>query len=359
LGVCASNVQVLTPENFDQIVGKGKPALVEFYAPWCGHCKNLEPKYEQLADAFQHAQDKVIIAKVDADGEGKPLGQKYGVTGFPTLKWFKAEGGEPENYEQGRELESLTEFITTKTGIKSKIPPKPVPAVLVLNAHTFDEVALDKSKHALVAFTAPWCGHCKNMKPVFETVASIFKPESDCVVANVDADSELNKPLATKYGVSSYPSLMFFSKDNKEEPETYEGGRTEEDFVAYLNEKCDTQRAVGGGLNDKAGRHPTLDDLASRFLDATSEVRQSILAEASKVSSEIGTTSKHYLRVMEKLVDGSEAYLNKELQRLKTILGKKTLAQSKVDELKRKYNVLNAFVKEVVDEVTGRADDEL
>ena len=51
---------------------------------YSGHCKNLAPKYEKLADAFQHAKDKVIIAKVDADGEGKPLGQKYGVTGYPS-----------------------------------------------------------------------------------------------------------------------------------------------------------------------------------------------------------------------------------------------------------------------------------
>ena len=49
-----------------------------------GHCKNLAPNYELLANAFEHAKDKVIVAKVDADGEGKPLGQKYGVTGFPS-----------------------------------------------------------------------------------------------------------------------------------------------------------------------------------------------------------------------------------------------------------------------------------
>lgn len=46
--------------------------------------QNLAPVYEQLADAFAHAKDKVIVAKVDADGVGKPLGQKYGVTGFPS-----------------------------------------------------------------------------------------------------------------------------------------------------------------------------------------------------------------------------------------------------------------------------------
>ena len=46
--------------------------------------QNLAPIYEQLADAFSHAKDKVIIAKVDADGVGRPLGNKYDVKGFPS-----------------------------------------------------------------------------------------------------------------------------------------------------------------------------------------------------------------------------------------------------------------------------------
>ena len=46
--------------------------------------QNLAPTYEQLGDAFAHAKDKVIIAKVDADGAGKPLGKEFGVTGFPS-----------------------------------------------------------------------------------------------------------------------------------------------------------------------------------------------------------------------------------------------------------------------------------
>jgi thiol-disulfide isomerase/thioredoxin len=46
--------------------------------------QTLAPIYEQLADSYSHAKDKVVVAKVDADGAGKPLGQKYGVTGFPS-----------------------------------------------------------------------------------------------------------------------------------------------------------------------------------------------------------------------------------------------------------------------------------
>lgn len=66
----------------------------------------------------------------------------------------------------------------------------------------------------------------------------------------MDADAKKNMPLAMKYEVGSFPTLMFFPKDNKK-GELYEGGRNEEDFVEFLNEKCGTQRAVGGGLNEK------------------------------------------------------------------------------------------------------------
>ena len=71
-----------------------------------------------------------------------------------------------------------------------------------------------------------------------------------CVVANVNGDDKKNAHINQKYGVSGYPTFKFFSKDNKD-GEDYEGDRREADIVAYLNEKCGTNRAVGGGLNDQ------------------------------------------------------------------------------------------------------------
>ncbi|KAI0058205.1 protein disulfide isomerase [Artomyces pyxidatus] len=340
-GAFASNVLELDPDNFDGIVGKGKPGLVEFFAPWCGHCKNLAPVYEQLADAYTHAKDKVIIAKVDADGVGRPLGQKYGVTGYPTLKWFNANG-EAEPYEGGRDLDALAAFITSKTGVKSNIKPPPPPATLILDSHTFDEVVFNKDHDTLVTFTAPWCGHCKNLKPKYEEVAKTFASEPNCVVANIDADAEANRPIATRYEIKSFPTIKFFPK-GKDEPVDYEGDRSEQAFVDFLNEKCGTSRAVGGGLNAKAGRETEFDSLASKFVVATGDARDALFKEASVLAAQIGPAAKHYVRVMEKVVNGTEDYVSKESKRLASILKKRTLSPAKLDEIQIKANILAAF----------------
>jgi protein disulfide-isomerase A6 len=71
-----------------------------------------------------------------------------------------------------------------------------------------------------------------------------------CIVANINGDEKKNADVNLKYGVTGFPTFKFFSKDGKE-PEDYDGDRTEDEIVAYLNEKCGTHRAVGGGLNDQ------------------------------------------------------------------------------------------------------------
>lgn len=157
--VAAANSAVidLIPSNFDKMVlESGKPTLVEFFAPWCGHCKNLAPVYEELAQAFAHAKDKVQIAKVDADSE-RGLGSRFNIQGFPTLKWFDGKNDSPEDYVNGRDFESLSSFITEKTGVnprkKMSLPSK----VQMLSDDSFPNI-IGGDKNVLVAFTAPWCG---------------------------------------------------------------------------------------------------------------------------------------------------------------------------------------------------------
>lgn len=157
LTTAASAVKDLIPSNFDEVVLKsGKPALVEFFAPWCGHCRNLAPVYEELGQLFASVEDKVTIAKVDAD-ENRSLGKRFGIQGFPTIKWFDGKSDKPVEYNGGRDLESLAGFVSEKTGIKPKGLKKEPSLVQMLSDQSFNKV-VGGEKHVLVAFTAPWCG---------------------------------------------------------------------------------------------------------------------------------------------------------------------------------------------------------
>ncbi|KAJ6390415.1 hypothetical protein OIU77_024598 [Salix suchowensis] len=110
-----SSVAVLTADNFNDIVlDENKDVLVEFYAPWCGHCKNLAPTYEKVAAAFKSEKD-VVVANLDAD-KYKDLAEKYGVSGFPTLKFFPKGNKAGEDYDGGRDLDDFVAFINEKSG---------------------------------------------------------------------------------------------------------------------------------------------------------------------------------------------------------------------------------------------------
>ncbi|CAK7242554.1 MAG: protein disulfide-isomerase precursor [Sporothrix thermara] len=104
-------VTIVVAKNYDDIVlDDTKDVLVEFYAPWCGHCKALAPKYDDLAAQYAASafKDKVVIAKVDATANDVP----DEIQGFPTIKLFAAgKKDEPITYSGSRTVEDLITFI--------------------------------------------------------------------------------------------------------------------------------------------------------------------------------------------------------------------------------------------------------
>nr|KJB49808.1 hypothetical protein B456_008G141100 [Gossypium raimondii] len=316
----ADDVVVLTEANFDKEVGQDRGALIEFYAPWCGHCKKLAPEYEKLGASFKKAKS-VLIGKVDCD-EHKSLCSKYGVQGYPTVQWFPKGSLEPKKYEGPRTAEALAEFVNTEGGTNVKIATLPS-NVAVLNADNFDEIVLDETKDVLVEFYAPWCGHCKNLAPTYEKVATAFKSEEDVVIANLDADKY--RDLAEKYGISGFPTLKFFPKGNKA-GEDYDGGRDLDDFVSFINEKCGTSRDAKGQLTSTAGILSSLDALVKEFVAASADEKKAVF---SKIEEEVeklkGSTARHgkiYLKAAKSCLEKGADYPNKEIERLQRMLDK-------------------------------------
>ncbi|KAF3323894.1 protein disulfide isomerase-like 1-4 [Carex littledalei] len=108
-----SHVVVLTDGNFSSFITKNKYVMVEFYAPWCGHCKILAPEYAAAAKDLAEEGAEVALAKVDATEESD-LSQKYDIQGFPTVLFF-IDGVRLE-YSGGRTRDTIVEWIKKKIG---------------------------------------------------------------------------------------------------------------------------------------------------------------------------------------------------------------------------------------------------
>jgi protein disulfide-isomerase A1 len=107
-------VKVVVSKTFDELVIKsGKNVFIEFYAPWCGHCKKLEPAWTELGETYL-SNESIMIAKVDATVNDID-DERFDVQGFPTLYFLSAKG-EVSKYEGARSIEELKKFVDEKIG---------------------------------------------------------------------------------------------------------------------------------------------------------------------------------------------------------------------------------------------------
>ncbi|CDS81948.1 related to MPD1-Disulfide isomerase related protein [Sporisorium scitamineum] len=104
--------------------------------------------------------------------------------------------------------------------------------VTIVDSTNFKREVLDIEKPTMVAFTAPWCGHCQKLVPDYTRVAA----QLDGVVkmASIDCDDDKNKPTCGKYGIQGFPTLKLFPPTKKRLPKDYQGPRSAKDIAAYM-----------------------------------------------------------------------------------------------------------------------------
>jgi protein disulfide-isomerase A1 len=167
------DVVVLETSTFDKALEDHDHILVEFYAPWCGHCKKLAPEYSQAAAILKKADPPVPLAKVDATIE-KDLATKFGIQGFPTLKWFVK--GQESEYKGGRTKQEIIDWVTKKTGPPSKLVEtaealaemKKDAKVLVMFFGTADSAAFQNYQSSASTIDGVSFGHSFNADLVAE-----------------------------------------------------------------------------------------------------------------------------------------------------------------------------------------------
>ncbi|XP_008543798.1 protein disulfide-isomerase A6 homolog [Microplitis demolitor] len=238
-----SDVVELTPNNFDKLVTNSDYIwVVEFYAPWCGHCKNLKPEYEKAAKALKGI---IKVGAVDVD-EHKSFGSRFSIEGFPTIKIFGANKNKPESYNGARTADGIvTEALRIaskkakealggkSSGSDSK--SKDSKDVVELTDDNFDKLVMNSEDLWLVEFYAPWCGHCKNLAPIWASAATELKGK----VKLGALDATVNTVKSSQYEIRGYPTIKVFAPGKKDSDSVseYDGGRTTSDIVNWALDK--------------------------------------------------------------------------------------------------------------------------
>jgi len=335
-----SKVVDLDLSNFDSVVDRSKHVFVKFYAPWCGHCKSLAPIWEELGNSFP-ADSTVVIAKVDADAH-RDLGQRFDISGFPTLKYFPMGTKTPTDYESGRDIDSLINFVETNSGVKSQ-KIEAFSYVKTLDSSNFDSTikSLSDDHVLIVEFYAPWCGHCKHLVPIWEELAKVYSRDSKKVtIAKVDATK--SEDLGQRYAIQGFPTIKRISHTG-EAVEEYEGGRELQDLIDWINKHAKTSRTASGTLNENAGRIEEFDKIAAQYILATDRPSLVKAAETVQVPSGLDFSAKVYLKTMKSIDEKGKEFLSKEIDRLNRILQTGSVSADQLDNMKIRVNILKQF----------------
>jgi protein disulfide-isomerase A6 len=263
----SSDVIELTDQNFKQLVLGGNDVwLVEFYAPWCGHCKSLAPEWSKVATALKGI---VKVGAINMDVH-KEIGSSLGVQGFPTIKRFDGGKSKPVDYQNERSAKALADFalqglknlVSARLGGKASSGSSGQRStgsgsggsggsgdVVTLTQSNFEEQVFNGKDVWLVEFFAPWCGHCKKLAPVWAEAAGQLKGK----VKLGAVDCTVEQSLGSQYQIKGYPTIKVFLPGQKE-PQDYQGGRDTHSIVSYaegLFSKYSTPLEVVELVNEK------------------------------------------------------------------------------------------------------------
>lgn len=250
-----TDVVELNPGNFERLVTDSESVwIIEFYAPWCGHCQQLVPEYKKAASALKGV---VKVGAINGD-EHKSLFARFQGRGFPTIKIFADDKKNPSDYQGPRTAQGFADEairmlqakVQKKLGGKSSGSGgrsggsgggKPGDDVVELTDSNFDSLVLNNGRGSeqdwLVEFYAPWCGHCKNLAPHWAKAATELRGK----VKLGALDATVHNSKSGQYGVSGFPTIKFFPKGSKSvsDAEDYPGGRTADAIVEFALSKFD------------------------------------------------------------------------------------------------------------------------
>lgn len=223
------------------IFGKKNPGLFLYRDKNSENSAELENLIRSISTKL-NGKLKVVVSDV-REGEEARLADYIGIKSpeLPTVRIFDTRG-DLKKYKMEGEIneENILQFVEDweNKKLKPNLKSEEVPAsqngdVYVLVGNSFEEVVLKSDKNVLVEFYAPWCGHCKQLTPIYEEIARKYKGNDNIIIAKIDATANEVESVSIK----GFPTLKFYKAGRKDAPMNYSEARTVEGFTKFLNEQ--------------------------------------------------------------------------------------------------------------------------
>eukprot|EP01103_Thecamoeba_quadrilineata_P002305 TRINITY_DN12281_c0_g1_i1.p1 TRINITY_DN12281_c0_g1~~TRINITY_DN12281_c0_g1_i1.p1 ORF type:complete len:402 (-),score=85.36 TRINITY_DN12281_c0_g1_i1:45-1226(-) len=216
-----SNIIKLTKSNFLQVLESDNVWLVEFYAPWCGHCKNLAPEYEKVATNLKGI---VPVGAVDCDEE-KELCGMWQIKGFPTIKLFPSERSK-NPYQEGLPYKNPVDYNQARTA----------PAIASFALSQLPSYVTQLTSSNLESFV--------NKEAIAKTILFTDKPITPTLFKSLSADfkgrllfgevKKAQKQVVEQHEITSFPSIIVLTKTG--ERVDYKGKIDRAELHSFLDE---------------------------------------------------------------------------------------------------------------------------
>ena len=248
------------PENYSSYVDTKLPMGMLFVQPDAEDKDALIEMGRAVAAAFR---GKAVFVWVDS---AKYIAQakKVGLSGdiIPAFAVDDIDNQKHYAYDETADLteETITAFVqgVLDGEIEETVKSEPVPAnndgpVTVVVGSTLQALVEDTTKDVFIEFYAPWCGHCKKLVPIWDELGEKFADIETVTIAKMDATAN----DAPGMGVKGFPTLVYFKAGGDRSPVRYNGGRTLDDFVSYLeaNKGSDWTLAAGDDAEETGDNH--------------------------------------------------------------------------------------------------------
>uniref|UniRef100_A0A671XFB3 Protein disulfide isomerase family A, member 5 n=1 Tax=Sparus aurata TaxID=8175 RepID=A0A671XFB3_SPAAU len=213
-------VHIETEKDFRKLLKKEeRPILMMFYAP----CESFH--YPSVLAGMN-------VHPAEFDG----LKQEYNVKGYPTFCYFE-KGKFLHHYENyGATAKDIADWMRNPQPPQPKTPEVPWSEsdspVFHLTDESFDSF-LEEHPAALIMFYAPWCGHCKKMKPEYDEAAEILNKGADSPGVLAAVDSTVHKSVGDRFKISGFPTLKYFEKG--EDKFTLPQLRSKEKIIEFMH----------------------------------------------------------------------------------------------------------------------------